>query len=182
MTTIVFALYDELSHARNVVQDLVDNGFARDNISLVVRDTAGRYAAHLQEQPSEATKHAIEEEMEGAVTGGLVGGLAGLLLGMGAFALPGIGPIIAAGPFAAMFVGAGAGSLTGSLVGAILKWDVPKKEAEYFVEKVRQGRVLVSAATSNERADQLITIMNRYQPVSEIKPYTTTEAMPSQAE
>src|SRR5687767_2018173 len=113
MKTIV-GLYDNLSDAHETVQDLVDAGIARDDISLIASDANNEYSPYL-----ESGTEAEEGAVEGAVTGGVVGGLAGLLLGLGAFAIPGVGPIIGAGPLAAALTGAAIGAAGGGLLGAL---------------------------------------------------------------
>ncbi|HET8671302.1 MAG TPA: hypothetical protein VFM05_11940, partial [Candidatus Saccharimonadales bacterium] len=106
-----------------------------------------------------------EDEEEGAITGGVIGGLAGILVGLGVMAIPGIGPIIALGPLATILLGAGTGTLAGSLVGAIVEWDVPEEEAEYYAERVQQGNTLVFVKTSDDQVDQVTSILNRHHPV-----------------
>jgi len=93
----------------------------------------------------------------GAVGGGILGGLAGLLVGLGALTIPGIGPVLAAGPLAAALgttlAGAGIGAAAGGLVGALVGIGVPEEEAEYYAEGVRRGGVLVSVHASDATAD-----------------------------
>ena len=165
MTKTIVSLYAELSNARDAVKDLVQAGLARDAISLVTSDKDGRYATYLAQQEGQVGEGLPEDEEEGAITGGVIGGLAGLLLGLGVAAIPGIGPVIAAGPLATVLLGAGAGTLTGSLVGAIVEWEVPEEEAEYYAESVQQGYTLVSVRTSDDQTDQVTRILNRHQPV-----------------
>ncbi len=165
MAKTIVSLYNELSDARNAVADLVKAGFARDTISLVARDMDGRYATYFEKQKSQEGETPPDDEVEGALTGGIIGGLAGMLLGLGMVAIPGVGPVIAAGPLATILLGAGTGTLTGSLVGAIVEWDVPEGEAEYYAERVQQGSTLVSVRTSDDQADYVMSILNRHHPV-----------------
>lgn len=165
MAKTIVSLYDELSNAGNAVQDLVKAGIAREAISLVAKDMDGRYATYFEKQKNQEGELPPDDEEEGALVGGIIGGLAGMLLGLGVVALPGIGPIIAAGPLATMLLGAGAGTLTGSLVGAIVEWDVPKEEAEYYAKRVQQGGTLVSVRVSDDQVDQVTRLLNRHHPV-----------------
>jgi hypothetical protein len=101
----------------------------------------------------------------GVLTGGAVGGLAGVLLGLGALAIPGLGPVIAAGPLVAGLAGAGVGAAVGGLVGALVNWGVPQEEAELYAESVRRGGILVGLKTDEANADRAVEIMNRYDPI-----------------
>ena len=165
MAKTIVSLYDELSNARNAVEDLVKAGFARDAISLVARDMDGQYATYFEKQENQEGDIPPRDEEEGAIAGGIIGGLAGILLGLGMMAIPGIGPVIAAGPLATILLGAGTGTLAGSLVGAIVEWDVPEEEAEYYAERVQQGSTLVFVKTSDDQADQVTSILKRHHPV-----------------
>jgi hypothetical protein len=103
--------------------------------------------------------------LAGALTGGAIGGLAGVLLGLGAFAIPGIGPIIAAGPIVAGLTGAGIGAVVGGLTGALVSWGIPEEEAGYYAEGIRRGGTLVGVKTDESRVDQAVNIMNDHGPV-----------------
>jgi len=159
MKTIV-GMYDHLTDARQVVQDLVNAGIERAHISLVAGDNEGRYATDLNREGNNGDTIA-----GGAATGAVVGGLGGLLLGLGALAIPGIGPVIAAGPIVATLVGAGVGAAVGGLVGALVAAGVPEEQAGYYAEGVRRGNTLVTAEVTEERVDEVVRIMERYHPI-----------------
>jgi len=161
MKTVV-GVYDDIEDARDVVEDLVDAGIPRDDVSLVTRDVTGEYGTYLEEHGEGET---AEAAAGGAVGGAVVGGLTGVLVGLGAFALPGLGPVIAAGPIAAGLAGAGIGAVTGSLLGALVEWGIPEEEAEYYAESVRRGSVLVAARVADTEADDAVAIMNDYDAV-----------------
>lgn len=165
MAKTIMRLYDDLSNARNAVKDLVQAGFARETISLVAKDSDGRYATEFEQQKSQSGESLPDDEEEGAITGGIIGGLAGMMLGLGVAAIPGIGPVIAAGPLATMLLGAGTGTITGSLVGAIAEWEVPNEEAEYYAERVQQGRTLVCVSASDGQVGQVMSVLHRHHPV-----------------
>ncbi|HEX9117582.1 MAG TPA: general stress protein, partial [Anaerolineae bacterium] len=120
MPKIVVALYRELNTAEEVVRELVDNGFRREDIGLVAQNREGtEIASGTSPEPGGANTAA------GAGAGAVLGGLAGLVVGLGALAIPGIGPIIAAGPLATALAGAGIGAVAGGLIGALTSAGVP---------------------------------------------------------
>jgi hypothetical protein len=153
-------MYDHLTDARQTVQDLVDAGIERNHISLVAGDREGRYATDLTHEGDTGDTIA-----GGAATGAVVGGLGGLLLGLGALAIPGIGPVIAAGPIVATLVGAGVGAAVGGLVGALVAAGVPEEQAGYYAEGVRRGSTLVTAEVAENRVDEVVRIMERHHPI-----------------
>jgi hypothetical protein len=159
MKTIV-GMYDHLTDAQQTVQDLVDAAIARDRISLIAGDREGRYATDLTREDDTGDTIA-----GGAATGAVVGGLGGLLLGLGALAIPGIGPVIAAGPIVATLVGAGVGAAVGGLVGALVAAGVPEEQAGYYAEGVRRGHTLVTAEVPEGRVDEVVRIMERHHPI-----------------
>ena len=153
MTKTVVGLYDDLADARTVVDDLVRRGVERDNISLVLPDPEKRYADHLNSAETVESSAAA-----GAIGGAIMGGLSGVLLGLGAVLIPGIGPVIAAGPIVAGLVGAGMGAAAGGLAGALVSWGIPEEEAEYYEEEFRSGRILVTVR-ANGREDEAREIL-----------------------
>src|SRR4029450_10853190 len=103
MAKTLVGLFDTFPEAQSVVQELVKNGFARDDISLAANDATGEYANYTDSSGLSGTA-------TGAATGAVIGGIGGLLIGLGAFTIPGIGPIIAAGPLITTLTGATAGA------------------------------------------------------------------------
>jgi len=170
MKTIV-GLYDDLNTANQVVQALVNYGINRDEISLIAGDRKGSYASndnHAGQRDSwdkTQTRDAGSAAAGGAVTGAVVGGMGGALLSLSALAIPGIGPVVAAGPLVAGLVGAGAGAAVGGLVGALTEAGVPEQEAGYYVEGVHRGGTLISVQVDDAETDQVVDIMNRYNPI-----------------
>jgi len=98
----------------------------------------------------------------GAVTGGVVGGAAGLAASLMGLAIPGIGPIIAAGPIVATLSGAGVGAVAGGLIGGLTDMGVSKGDAEYYAESVRRGGALVTVRADDTRADRAADIMRNH--------------------
>jgi uncharacterized membrane protein len=159
MKTTVSALFDNAMDAQNAVRELTNNGVRRDDISLIASDAAGEYARyHGQEIPADDT-------LEGAAGGALLGGLGGLLVGLAALAIPGVGPIVAAGPIATALAGAGIGAVTGGILGALIDLGVTEEDASYYAEGVRRGGTLVTAHVDDSMANRVASILDRYNPV-----------------
>lgn len=161
MAKTVIGLYDHFEDASRTIEDLVDAGFTRDDISLVASDSNEEYRRYLDEGGEDATGGAVT----GAGIGAVLGGLGGLLVGLGALAIPGIGPVLAAGPLVSALAGAGIGAAAGGLIGALVDLGVPEEEAGYFSEGIRRGGTLVTVRTTEDRASQAADIMNRHNPV-----------------
>jgi hypothetical protein len=162
MKTVV-GLFDNFTEAQNVLQGLLDSGYSRDSISIVAADREGKFADEFYDTDVEA--HAAESAATGAVSGGLLGGIAGFVIGLSALTIPGLGPIIAAGPIASALVGAGIGAVAGGVIGALVGWGIPEEHAEYYAEGVRRGGTLVAVKTEENLVDDVSNIMRRYGPV-----------------
>jgi len=163
MNTIV-ALYDSMEHARQAVQALKNAGFNSADISLVANDISGEYSRDLTKTDSTADGAAT-----GATAGAIIGGLGGLLIGLGALVIPGIGPVLAAGPLAAAvtaLVGAGVGAAAGGLLGALVDLGIPEEEAGYYAEGVRRGGALLTARVDDNRVGDAQRILQGYNPVN----------------
>jgi hypothetical protein len=127
---------------------------------MMAGDPEDRYATQLAEAYDEA-----DAAVDGAVAGGVLGGLAGLVIGLGAFAIPGLGPVIAAGPLAATLMGAGIGAAGGGLLAALVEWGISEEEAEYYLEGVRRGGTLVAVKTPDNQVERVSEIMQEHQPI-----------------
>jgi hypothetical protein len=135
----VFCLTADEGQACRIVDDLRAAGFSNDDISVLLPDKAGTRDFALEK----GTK-APEGAITGAGTGGVVGGALGWLAGIGALAIPGLGPFIAAGPIMAALSGAAVGATAGGLVGALIGIGIPEYEAKRYEGKLREGRILMS--------------------------------------
>lgn len=166
MARTVVAMFDSLSEAQDAVQDLVDNGVPRDHISVVGNDARGEYTTEHDHDHESA---AAEGAGAGAVGGGVVGGVLGLLVGIGALAIPGIGPVIAAGPLVAALgtaaAGAGIGAAAGGLLGALVGAGIPEEDAHLYAEGVRRGGTLVTVTTEQGMADTAYRVLHRHNAV-----------------
>lgn len=158
MAKSVLALYDDFTTAQEVVQALENNGFDRDSLSIVANDATKEYAAH-------ATDASKGSAREGASLGALGGGVIGMIAGLGALAIPGIGPVVVAGPLMGALVGAGVGAATGGIVAGLMGMGLPEKDAHIYAEGIRRGGTLVTVRADEERADEAVAIMNRYNPI-----------------
>jgi hypothetical protein len=178
MARTVVAIYDDFEMANNAVREMVENGIPRDDVSIIANNTRGEYGntSKTLNQEQESGKVADETGAGagvGAGIGAAIGGIGGLLVGLGALTIPGIGPVIAAGPLAVALstltgagVGAVTGGVTGGLLGALIGLGVPEKEAEYYAEGVRRGGVLVTVQVDENETDMVMDILNRHDPVN----------------
>jgi len=144
MAKAVFCLTRTETQAIAIVNQLKAAGFSSNDISVLLPDTTGtRDFAHEQH-----TK-APEGAAAGAGTGVLLGGALGWLVGIGALAIPGLGPFIAAGPIMAALSGAAAGAAVGGVTGGLIGLGMPEYEAKQYEGKIKEGRVLISVHTEN---------------------------------
>ncbi|MFK2826084.1 general stress protein [Bacillus sp. B190/17] len=134
----IVGVYDTQMDAVEAIEDLKRKGYRTDEISVISKD---REDVEYVEDTTD-TK-AEEGAAAGAATGGILGGLAGVAAGAGALAIPGIGPIIAAGPIVAGLTGAAAGAGVGGLTGALIGMGIPEEDAERYNEYVKEGKMLV---------------------------------------
>jgi len=137
--TAVFGIYRTPDDAERAVDALLGNGFSSGAISVLLPDNESTRAfAHHKE-----TK-APEGTTAGVTTGGVIGGALGVLVGIGALAIPGVGPLIAAGPIVAGLAGLGVGGAVGGLVGALIGMGIPEYEAKRYEGRVKDGGTLLS--------------------------------------
>src|SRR5512140_2280967 len=138
--TAVFGIYKSGAQAERAVDQIVAAGFSNNDISVLLPDNqSSKDFAH------EKNTKAPEGTTVGVTAGGAVGGTLGLLVGIGALAIPGLGPFIAAGPIMATLAGLGAGGAVGGLIGALSGMGVPEYEAKRYEGRVKEGGVLLSA-------------------------------------
>jgi len=137
--TAVFGIYPSVSAAERSVDTLVQAGFRSSDISVLLPDNRGtRDFAH------EKDTKAPEGTTTGVTTGGVIGGTLGVLAGIGALAIPGLGPFIAAGPIMGGLAGLGVGGAVGGLIGALVGMGIPEYEAKRYEGRLKSGGVLLS--------------------------------------
>ncbi len=161
-------LYDSYATAEAVVTELEAAGFAHDDVSIVANQgtSPGTTTGTMTTAETVATAPATATGAgTGASIGTILGGGAGLLAGIGALAIPGIGPVIAAGWLVAALTGAGAGAAAGGLLGSLTGAGVSEENANVYAEGVRRGSTLVTVRADDGRATEAEAIMGRHQPV-----------------
>ena len=140
----VFGIVKTHAQAEQLVEGLQRAGFPASEISVLLPDREGKHdIGHVK-----ATK-APEGATTGAATGGLTGGVLGLLAGIGALAIPGVGPFIAAGPIMAALSGAAVGGTVGGITGALIGMGIPEYEAKRYEGRIKSGNILISVHSEN---------------------------------
>src|SRR5205809_5372789 len=137
--TAAFGLYSNRVQVEQGITSLLAAGFRNEDISVLFPDNAG-----TKDFAHEKGTKAPEGAAAGAGTGAAVGGTLGLLAGIGAIAIPGLGPFIAAGPIMGALAGAGTGGVVGGLIGALVGLGIPEYEAKRYEGMVREGGILMS--------------------------------------
>jgi hypothetical protein len=159
MTQTVAALYDTYDSAVSAVNALEATGIPHSDISIVSNNVDNRYR---KDRPTET----VEDAGKGAGIGAAVGGVGGLLTGLGLLAIPGVGPVVAAGWLVATAAGAVTGAVVGGaaggLVGALTGAGVPERDANFYAEGVRRGGTLVTVRVDDARASTAREILQRY--------------------
>jgi len=159
MTQTVTALYDTYDSAVSAINALEAAGIPHSDISIVSNNVDNRYD---KDRPSNAGADAGT----GAGIGAVVGGVGGLLTGLGLLAIPGVGPVVAAGWLVATAVGAVGGAVVGGaaggIVGSLTEAGVPERDAHFYAEGVRRGGTLVTARVDDARAPTAREILQRY--------------------
>jgi hypothetical protein len=145
--TAAFAIYSTRAGAEQAANALINAGFTSGDISVLLPENLGNHEIGTEK----ATK-APEGATAGAGTGAVLGGALGLLAGIGALAIPGVGPLIAAGPIMATLAGMGVGGTVGGLTGALVGAGIPEFEAKRYEGIIQKGGILLSChcSTSDE--------------------------------
>lgn len=160
MNKTIIAVFDDRTQARQAVEGLLENGYSRDEVSLMANDVRGDET--IDQGNIDEESHATRD---GAIAGSILGGLGGLLIGMGSLALPGIGTAVVAGPVAGLLVGAATGAVVGGMVGALVELGVPEEDAHIYTEAVRRGSTVVAATVPEEKVPDVSAIFRHYDPI-----------------
>ena len=154
MKQAVICIVPTESQADVIVSSLKDAGFCNTDISVLMPDKAG-----VRDMGHEKHSKAPEGTSTGAGAGAVVGGALGWLAGIGALAIPGVGPFVAAGPIMAALSGAAIGAATGGVTGGLIGLGIPEYEAKQYEGKLREGNILLSVHTENgdeaKRAEEI---------------------------
>ena len=149
MKKSVIGIVETQIQAERIVDQLQQRGVASGDISVLFPDKRGsKDFAH------EHNTKAPEGAVAGIGAGGVVGGTLGLLAGIGALAIPGVGPLIAAGPLMATLSGAAAGATVGGITGGLIGLGLPEFEAKAYEGKIRGGNILVAVHTENSETEK----------------------------
>ncbi len=160
-TRTVVGVFSEIEKAEEAFRQLEAMGFNKDEIS-VLADDPDRFHRHTDidaKTPHDMGKGASA----GAITGGVVGGFAGLVASVGALAIPGFGPVLAAGPIAATISGLVAGGAVGTAVGALAGLGISKEEAKLYEDNLRSGDILIFVHVENESFETVSNILHHPQ-------------------
>lgn len=147
----VIGTFADRNQAEKAVKALRDRGFTEDEISIIAKG-GNQGGGDFEAADSDMALGGVGE---GTTWGGVLGGAAGLLAGVGALAIPGIGPIVAAGPLAATLSGA----VTGGVAGGLLDLGIPEDRGQFFEEEVRRGRFLTVIETESGMVEDAARIM-----------------------
>jgi hypothetical protein len=153
--TTIFGIYPYYSSVEHAVTALREAGFRNTNISVVFPENAGsmNFAREMCDKPPEGV-------VGGGITGAVVGGTLGWLVGVGALAIPGLGPVIAAGPIMAALAGVGVGGTAGGIAGALIGMEIPEHIAQRYEDRVRDGGIIASVHCEEpawiERAQEIM--------------------------
>jgi len=159
----ITAFFDRYEDASEAVRRLEAAGISNSNISLIASNEGDRYSSHAS-RTFDGTNHHDDDVSDGAGTGAtvgtLAGGGAGLLAGLGMLAIPGLGPVVAAGWLVSTLVGAGAGAAIGGLTGALVDAGVDENDAHAYAEGIRRGGALVTVRASDAEVDRIVDILD----------------------
>jgi len=169
MTVTITRLYDEYETAIRVVRDLEMAGLTSGDISIVASNAGNWYKPSKitkvkkakVDRDGDGTDDRVEGAEAGAGIGAVAGGAAGLLAGLGMIAIPGIGPVVAAGWLVATAAGAAAGGAAGGIIGGLTQAGVDDDEADLYAEGVRRGGTLVTARVPDMQRAKYEAIMDR---------------------
>jgi hypothetical protein len=162
MTVTISRLYDRYTDAQRAVTSLEAAGVPHSDLSIVSNNSDNWYDSDKKiDRDRDGTDDRAEGAATGAGIGAGIGGAAGLLAGLGLLAIPGLGPVVAAGWLAATAVGASAGAATGGVVGALTQAGISEEDAPLYAEGVRRGGTLVSARVADSDRARFEAILNQ---------------------
>src|SRR5579872_378462 len=142
--TAVYGIYRDEEQVTVAIDKMLETGFRNEDISVLLPDNVG-----TKDFAHEKHTKAPEGTATGVTAGGAIGGTIGLLAGVGALAIPGLGPFIAAGPIMAALAGLGVGGTVGGVIGALVGLGIPEYEAKRYEGRIKDGGVLMSVHCDN---------------------------------
>ena len=155
MAKAVIGVFRSVNRAREAINELKAKGFNEREITLIANEKK-----EFEEDNERGGNLTMERQNlgEGVMTGGALGGIAGLLAGTGALLIPGVGPIIAAGPLAAFLTGV----VGGGLVGGLVDFGIPEERGQHYEERVKRGDILVTVKAEDDEVSQITSVLKRY--------------------
>jgi stress response protein YsnF len=156
----ITAFFDSFNDAADAVRRLENAGIQHEDISLVANNEGDRYSEHASGRTHASDSHTGDGAGTGATVGTLAGGGAGLLAGLGMLAIPGLGPVVAAGWLVSTLVGAGAGAAVGGLAGSLVGAGVDERDAHAYAEGVKRGGALVTVRATETMVDRIVDILD----------------------
>ncbi len=155
----VIGTFSSRDSAESCIRHLRNSGFDHNRISLVAKgDRQGQGQGRGGQGQGAATMGVGGSLAMGTTTGGVLGGVAGLLAGLGALTIPGLGPIVAAGPLAAALTGA----VGGGLVGGLVDMGIPQERSQFYEGKVREGKILAVVDAESDKVDSAARSMRDF--------------------
>jgi hypothetical protein len=155
MAKTVIGVFDSREQAEKAVSEMRNTGFDINEISIVAK--GGRGGGNNGNGDEGGDVLGMGTVADGTTTGGVLGGLAGLALGAGALAVPGLGPIIAAGPIAGLLSGAA----TGGIAGGLIDWGIPEERGRYYEGEVKKGKMLAAVRAHDQKVNTAADIMRK---------------------
>jgi hypothetical protein len=167
MTVTISRIYNNYTDAKAAINNLETAGVKHGDISVIASNADGWYKGNSTKPGTFPDRNLnnkddrAEAAGAGASLGAVAGGAAGVLAGLGLMAIPGVGPIVAAGWLASTLAGAAAGGAAGGVIGALTQAGVGKDEADLYAEGLRRGGAVVSARVADADATRLRAVMDR---------------------
>lgn len=167
----IVAVYDHFQDANKAIENLTNDGISRDAIGLAVNN--GERKGEYSNLEANVEKYEDVTGAQGSLFGGVVGGIAGAAVVLTAIVIPGVGPLLAAGPLAALLggatgavIGGTAGAISGGVAASLIHLGIPDDQADYYAEAIRRGNALVTVTIQDENQASLVSdILRRYNPV-----------------
>ncbi|MDD4569866.1 MAG: hypothetical protein PHE70_07075 [Tepidanaerobacteraceae bacterium] len=154
MVKTVVGVFDSHDQAEKAVAELRRSGYDTNEVSIVAK---GKQQGQNSGDYESDTTFGMDTVADGTTTGGVLGGLAGLAMGAGALAIPGLGPIIAAGPIAGLLSGAA----TGGVAGGLIDWGVPEEQGQHYENEVKKGGILAAVRSHEQKVDKAAQIFRQ---------------------
>lgn len=151
MSKTVIGVFRSRDQAEKAVDELRSRGFEKEISILAKDDQSYRGTDH------NSVMSGGDSVSDGATTGGVLGGIAGLAIGAGALAIPGLGPIIAAGPIAGLLSGAA----TGGIAGGLVDWGIPEERSKFYEGKVREGNIVATIKADDAKIDSAADVLRK---------------------